>query len=88
MRHILQYSKTYPQLLLHPLRLVVEFPVVLVNCIGGDSVVVEVVGWVCHSDVFKQSRKVFLAQKAEDVIGVAVVPLHSPQPSKTCPSGK
>jgi hypothetical protein len=26
MRHILHYIKTYPQLLLHPLRLVIEFP--------------------------------------------------------------
>jgi hypothetical protein len=44
MRHILQYSKTYPQLLLHSLCLVVEFPVVPVYCIGGDVVVVKGVG--------------------------------------------
>jgi hypothetical protein len=48
MRHILHYSKTYPQLLLHPLRLVVEFTVVLVYCIRGDGVVVEGVGWARH----------------------------------------
>jgi hypothetical protein len=59
MRHILQYSKTYPQLLLHTLRLVVEFPAVLVYCIGGDDVVVEGVSWVRHSTVLNQSREVF-----------------------------
>jgi hypothetical protein len=72
-RHILQYSKTYPQLLLHPLRLVIEFPVVLIYCIGGDDVVVEGVGWSHHSGVLNQSREVFPAQKVEDAIGVAVV---------------
>jgi hypothetical protein len=41
MRHILHYTKTYPQLLLHPLHLVIEFSVVPVYCIGGDGVVVE-----------------------------------------------
>jgi hypothetical protein len=41
MRHILHYSKIYPQLLLHPLRLVVEFHVVPVYYIRGDGVVVE-----------------------------------------------
>jgi hypothetical protein len=51
MRHILHYSKTYPQLLLHPLRLVIEFPAVPVYCIGGDGVVVEGVGWARHSSV-------------------------------------
>ena len=51
MRHILHYSKTYPQLLLYPLCLVVEFPVVSVYCIGGDDVVVEGVGWARHSGI-------------------------------------
>jgi hypothetical protein len=89
MRHILYYSKTYPQLLLHPLCLVAEFPVIPVYCIGGGDVVVEGVGWARHSDVLNQSREVFLAQQAEDAIGVAAVtPQHSPQPSKTCPSDK
>ena len=75
MRLIKQYSarKTYPQLLLHPLRLVVEFSVVPIYCIGGDSVVVEGVGWSHHSGVLNQSREVFPAQKVEDAIGVAVV---------------
>jgi hypothetical protein len=73
MRHILQYSKIYPQLLLHPLRLIVEFPVVSVYCIGGDDVVVEGVGWVRHSGVLNHSRKVFPAQKSEDAIGVAAM---------------
>jgi hypothetical protein len=43
MRLIKQYSasKTYPQLLLHPLHLVVELSVVPIYCIGGDDVVVE-----------------------------------------------
>jgi hypothetical protein len=51
MRHILHYTKTYPQLLLHPLRLVIEFLVVPVYCIGGDGVVVEDEGWARHSGV-------------------------------------
>jgi hypothetical protein len=51
MRHILHYTKTYPQLLLHPLRLVIEFSTVPVYCIGGDGVVVEGVGWARHSAV-------------------------------------
>jgi len=51
MRHILHYTKTYPQLLLHPLRLVIEFPIVPVYCIGGDGVVVEGEGWARHSGV-------------------------------------
>jgi hypothetical protein len=70
---ILHYSKTYPQLLLHPLCLVVEFPVVLVYCIGGDDVVLEGVGWAHHSGVIIQSREVFPAQQTEDAIGVAVM---------------
>jgi hypothetical protein len=72
-RHILQYIKTYPQLLLHPLCLVVEYPIVPIYCIGGDSVVVEGVGWARHSGVLNQSREVFPSQKADDAIGVAVV---------------
>jgi hypothetical protein len=44
MRHILHYTKIYPQLLLHLLCLVIEFPVVPVYYIGGDGVVVEGVG--------------------------------------------
>jgi hypothetical protein len=75
MRLIKQYSarKTYPQLLLHPLRLVVEFPAVPIYCIGGDSVVVEGVGWARHSGVLNKSREMFPAQKAEDAIGEAAV---------------
>jgi hypothetical protein len=72
-RHILHYSKIYPELLLHPLRLVVEFPVVPVYCIGGDDVVVKGVGWARHSVVLNQSREVFPAQQAEDAIGVATM---------------
>jgi hypothetical protein len=69
MRHILHYTKTYPQLLLHLLRLVIVFLVVPVYCIGGDGVVVEGVGWARHSGVLNQSREVFPAQQAEDAIG-------------------
>jgi hypothetical protein len=75
MRHNLHYSKTYPQLLLHPLCLVVEFPVVPVYCNEGDSVVVEGVGWACHSGVLNQYREVFPAQQANDAIGVATMTL-------------
>jgi hypothetical protein len=73
MRHILHYTKTYRQLLLHPLRLVIEFPVVPVYCIGGDDVVVEGVGWAHHSGVLNQSREVYPAQQAEDAIGEATM---------------
>jgi hypothetical protein len=54
--------------LLHPLRLIVEFPTVPVYCIGGDGIVVEGVGWTRHFDVLNQSREVFPVQKAEDAI--------------------
>jgi hypothetical protein len=73
MRQILHYIKTYPQLLLHPLCLVIEFPVVPVYNIGGDGVMVKGVGWAHHSDVLNQSREVFPAHQAEDVIGVAAM---------------
>jgi hypothetical protein len=73
MRHILHYTKTYPQLLLHPLRLVIEFPIVPVYCIGGENVVVEAVGWAHHSGVLNKSSEVFHAQQAEDAIGVATM---------------
>ena len=69
MQHILHYTKTYPQLLLHPLRLVIEFPIVPVYCIGGDGVVVEGEGWARHSDVLHKSSEVFPAQQAKDAIG-------------------
>jgi hypothetical protein len=73
LRHILHYTKTYPQLWLHPLRLVIEFSAVPIYCIGGDGVVVEGVGWARHSGVLNQSREVFPAQQAEDAIGVATM---------------
>jgi hypothetical protein len=73
MRHILHYTKTYPQLLLHPLRLVIEFSSVPVYCIGGDGVVVEGVGWARHSSVLNQSREVFPAQQGDDAIGEATM---------------
>jgi hypothetical protein len=50
-----------------------EFAVVPVYCIGGDSVVVEGVGWAHHSGVLNQPREVFPAQQAEDVIGEATM---------------
>jgi hypothetical protein len=59
--------------LLHPLRFVIEFSVVPVYCIGGDSVVVEGVGWARHSDILNQSKEVFPAQQAEDAIRVATM---------------
>ena len=80
MRLIKQYSarKTYPQLLLHPLRLVIEFPAVPVYCIGGDGVVVEGEGWARHSGVLHKSREVFPAQQAEDVVAVSYTHLTLP----------
>jgi hypothetical protein len=59
--------------LLHPLRLVIEFPAVSVYCIGGDGVVVEGVGWARHPSVLNQSREVFPAQQAKDAIGEATM---------------
>jgi hypothetical protein len=46
MRCIRQYSvrKTYPHLLLHPYRLVVEFPAISIYCIRGGSIVVKGIG--------------------------------------------
>jgi hypothetical protein len=73
MRHILHYTKTYPQLLLHPLRLVIEFSAIPVYYIGGDGVVIEGEGWARHSGVLHQSREVFPAQQAEDAIGGATM---------------
>jgi hypothetical protein len=73
MRHILHYTKTYPQLLLHPLCLGIEFPAVPVYCIGGDGVVVKGIGWARHSGVLHQSKEVFPAQQADDVIGEATM---------------
>jgi hypothetical protein len=61
--------------LLHPLCLVIEFPVVPVYCIGGDGGVVEGVGWAHHSGVLHQSREVFPAQQVKDAIeGATMTP--------------
>jgi hypothetical protein len=61
--------------LLHPLRLVIEFPVIPIYCIGGDGIVVEGVGWARHSGVLNQSREVFPAQQAEDaIVGATMTP--------------
>jgi hypothetical protein len=82
MRHILHYTKAYPQLLLHPLRLVIEFPAGPVYYIGGDGVVVEGVGWARHSGILNQSRDVFPVQQAEDAIGEATM---TPSIIHNCP---
>jgi hypothetical protein len=42
---------------------------------GGDGIVVEAIGWACHSSVLNKSREVFPAQQAEDAIGVATMTL-------------
>jgi hypothetical protein len=73
MRHILHYTKAYPQLLLHPFHLVIEFLAISVYCIGGDGVVVEGEGLARHSGVLHQSREVFPAQQAEDAMGGAMM---------------
>jgi hypothetical protein len=59
--------------LLHPLRLVVEFPAIPIHCIEGDSVVVEHVGWSLHYGILNKSREMFPAKKAQDAIGVVVM---------------
>ena len=70
MRCIEQYSarKTYPQLLPHLLRLIVEYPTGPIFSIGGGSIVVERVGQPHHSGVLNQAKEVFPAQKTEDPI--------------------
>ena len=75
MRCIEQYSarKTYPQLLPHLLRLIVEYPTGPIFSIGGGGVVVERVGRPRHSGVLDQPREVFPAQKTEDDIDLACV---------------
>jgi hypothetical protein len=74
MRCIKQYDarKTYPQLLLHPLHLIVEFPVLLIYCIEGDDVVVEGIGQRRVSTILNNPREVFPDQKAEDAIGLCL----------------
>jgi hypothetical protein len=63
MRRIKQYNarKTYPQLFLHLLRLVVELSVVPIYYIRGDNVVVEGIGQDRHSSVLNKTREVFPA---------------------------
>jgi hypothetical protein len=63
--------------LLHPLHLVIEFPVIPIYCIAirGDDVVVKGVDWARHSGILNKSSEVFPAQKAEDAIKVAAVTL-------------
>jgi hypothetical protein len=63
MQRIKQYCarKTYPQLLLHPLRLVVELSVVPNHCNGGDIVVVEGIDRAHHFGILNNSRKKFPA---------------------------
>jgi hypothetical protein len=75
MRCIEQYSvrKTYQQLLLHLLCLVVEFPAVPIYFIGGDGIVVEGIGWGRVSIVLNNPMEVFPDLKVEDAIRVAFV---------------
>jgi len=75
MRCIEQYSarKTYPQLLPHLLRLIVEYPTGPIFSIGGGSVVVERVGRPHHSGVLNYAKEVFPAQKTEDDIDLPCV---------------
>ena len=69
---------TYPQLLLHPLRLVVEYPAIPIYNIGGGGVVVERIRRPNHSGVLNQARVVFPAQKTEDAIdGACLTSLHN-----------
>ena len=75
MQCIEQYGirNIYPQLLLHPLCLVVEYPTDSIFSIGGNGIVVERVGWHHHSVVLNHAREVFLAQKTEYAIDSACV---------------
>ena len=71
----MQYTtrKTYPQLGLDPLRLVVEGFAVPAFSIGGGGVVVERVGRPRHSGVLDQPREVLPAQKTEDATHLVCV---------------
>jgi len=75
MRCIEQCSvrKSYPQLGLHPLRLVRELPANKVSSIVGDGVVVKRVGRLRLPGELNQAREVFLAQKTQDAIDTACV---------------
>jgi hypothetical protein len=53
--------KTYPQLALHQLCLVVEYHVVSIYCTGGDGVVVKRIGLAHHSVVLNYVKEVFPA---------------------------
>jgi hypothetical protein len=56
--------------LLHPLRLVVHFPIVSFYCIGGDDIMVEGIGQARHYNVLNKAKEVFSAKKTENVIGL------------------
>jgi hypothetical protein len=77
-------SSTYPKLLLHPFRLVVEYPAVPIFGTRGGGIVVERVSRPRHSGILNQTRVVFPAQKTENAIDVAcVISLHNnPAPAQ------
>jgi hypothetical protein len=72
--------RTYPQLLLHPLYLVVEFPTVPIYCIGPDNIVFEGIGQRRLFVILNNPREVFHDQKTKNAIGIVFVTtciLHS-----------
>jgi hypothetical protein len=52
---------TYPQLFLHSLRLVAEYPALPIFSIGGRGVVLERIGQLLHSAVPNHAREVLPA---------------------------
>lgn len=88
MRCIEQCSarKTYPQLGLHPLRLVAEAPVFPIEMIGGDGVVVPRPGRLVPSTNVDHAWEVLPAQKTQDAVDLASVSTSSeyfPTPAKS-----
>ena len=79
-------SKTYPQLGLHPLCLVVKAPVFQIDIIGGLAVVCPRPGWLVPSINVDQAWEVHPAQKTQDAVDLVVVSTsgeYFPTPAKS-----
>ena len=70
MRCIEQYSvrKTYPKLGIDTLRLVDEYPTILIRGVEDNSIVGPHVGQLNSSAELHQARELFLDQKTKDAI--------------------
>ena len=75
MRCIEQCSarKTYPKLGLDTLRLVIEYPAILIRGIGDDGIVGPCVERLDSFAELHQARELFLDQKTKDAVNMACV---------------